>query len=519
MAFKVLLVDDEPGALEGMQMWIDWRKLGFEICGTGSNGREGLRLIEELEPDLVVTDVNMPVMNGLEMIEAWQRHPARRAVSFALISGYSEFEYAQRAMRFGITHYLLKPVEAEEAAAELEQIRGELLREAERSRISRVAAYEETAALIRSLLASDPQETKNIRPCPLLDRVSASRAAWNCCLVQADADRFPEAREWASSLLEEKEALYLIDLDYGQFVLVYGEGAEKAPGKTKSLKSGDVVTELIRGASGRPVCLALGESRKSLYEIGHSYATAVRAMSHRFYEEGGSPQLFTHEATRALGFSQHYDQMPLMDRIIESIQLMKPDDFEESVTSAARSFREKRTAPEIVEKAVIHLLYKTSEYLREMLGDPAEEVLASHHVPGMSALTTLTGMMGYLKSFGEACIEALSREQARKSKGIVEEINQYIREHYREALTIKKLAQVFYLHPVYLGQLLMKKNGVSFHDMVHDLRIEEALSLLNEGKMKNCEIAERVGYANYGQFLKQFERRHGMSPNEYKNRI
>lgn len=515
MAFKVLLVDDEPGALEGMQMWIDWGGLGFEVCGTGSNGREGLRLIEELEPDLVVTDVNMPVMNGLEMIEAWQRHPARRAVRFALISGYSEFEYAQRAMRFGITHYLLKPVEADEAAAELEQIRGELLREAERSRISRVAAYEETAALIRALLANS-QETKDIRSCPLLDRVSASRKTWNCCLVQADADRFPEAREWASTLLEKHDALYLIDLDSGQFALVYGEDAEKAPGKAKF---GDVMSELTRAAAGRPVCLALGESRKSLYEIGHSYATAARAMSHRFYEEGDFPQIFTHEATRALGFSQHYDQMPLMDRIIESIQLMKPDDLEESVASAARSFREKRMAPEIVEKAVIHLLYKTSEYLREMLGDPAEEVLASYHVPGMSAPTTLTGIMGYLKSFGVACIDALSREQARKSKGIVEEINQYIRGHYREALTIKKLAQVFYLHPVYLGQLLMKKNGVSFHDMVHDLRIEEALALLNEGRMKNCDIAEQVGYANYGQFLKQFEKRHGMSPNEYKNRI
>ncbi|WP_334072350.1 response regulator transcription factor [Paenibacillus sp. A14] len=514
MAFKVLLVDDEPGALEGMQLWIDWEALGYEICGTGSNGREGLRLIEELEPDLVVTDVNMPLMNGLEMIEAWKARSAR-PMRFALMSGYSEFEYAQKAMRFGITHYLLKPVEAEEAAAELEQIRDELLREAERSRVGRVAAYEETAALVRQLLA-DPGGTKAVRPCPLLDRVSASRAAWNCCLVHADEDGFREAREWASSLLEDNEALYLIDLDSDQFVLVYGEDAGKATGEAKS---GDVMSELIRGYAGRPVCLALGEGCKSLYEIGHSYVTAIRAMSHRFYEEGDFPQIFTHEATRSLSFNHHYDQIPLTDRIIEAIQLMKADDFEEAVTMAARSFREKRMAPDIVEKAVIHLLYKISEYLREMLGDQAEEALGPFHVPGVSAYPTLGGMMECLSSFGEACIDLLSREQARKAKGIVEEINRYILGHYREALTIKRLAEIFYLHPVYLGQLLMKKNGVSFHDMVHDLRIEEALRLLHEREMKNCDIAEQIGYANYGQFLKQFEKRHGMSPKEYKSRI
>lgn len=68
MKYKVLLIDDEPSALEGMLLWIDWQELGFEVCGTSSNGREGLQQMKELEPDLVITDVNMPLLNGLEMI-------------------------------------------------------------------------------------------------------------------------------------------------------------------------------------------------------------------------------------------------------------------------------------------------------------------------------------------------------------------------------------------------------------------------------------------------------------------
>ncbi|MNC66833.1 TCP pilus virulence regulatory protein [compost metagenome] len=75
------------------------------------------------------------------------------------------------------------------------------------------------------------------------------------------------------------------------------------------------------------------------------------------------------------------------------------------------------------------------------------------------------------------------------------------------------------MNPVYLGQLLMKKNGISFNELMHNLRIEMAITLLQQKRLKNSEIAEQVGYVNYGQFLKQFEKRMGISPNEYKNRI
>lgn len=132
---------------------------------------------------------------------------------------------------------------------------------------------------------------------------------------------------------------------------------------------------------------------------------------------------------------------------------------------------------------------------------------------------TLGDVMDDLLFCAEGCIDFFMREQQRQSQGIAQEIIDYVREHYREPLTIRKLAEVFYLHPVYLGQLLLKKNGIGFNEMLHNLRIEEAVRLLENSSLKNSEIAERVGYGHYGQFLKQFEARHAMSPNEYKKRM
>ncbi|KUP23293.1 helix-turn-helix domain-containing protein [Paenibacillus sp. DMB5] len=124
--------------------------------------------------------------------------------------------------------------------------------------------------------------------------------------------------------------------------------------------------------------------------------------------------------------------------------------------------------------------------------------------------------MEYLLAFAEEVIRLLLQERGNRSQDVVRDINRYVQEHYRESLTIQRLAEIFYLHPVYLGQLLIKKNGIGFNELLHNLRIEEAARLLEERTLKLSEIAERVGYANYGQFLKQFEKKMHLSPNEYR---
>jgi two-component system response regulator YesN len=95
-------------------------------------------------------------------------------------------------------------------------------------------------------------------------------------------------------------------------------------------------------------------------------------------------------------------------------------------------------------------------------------------------------------------------------------IENYIRENYRSNITIKELSKTFYVHPVYLGQILNKRFGMSFHDYIHKLRIESSLSLIKDPELKLNKIAENVGYDNYYCFLKHFEKQKGMKPNEYR---
>ncbi|MGG4146769.1 response regulator [Paenibacillus algorifonticola] len=510
MTYKVLLIDDEPGALEGMQLWIDWNKLGFEVCGTCSNGLEGLQQIQEQLPDLVVTDVHMPIMDGLEMIAAWRQRHSKK-VSFMIVSGYSDFEYAQRAMRYGINHYLLKPIIQEEAEMEIEGIRRELTQEVEKQSFDQIATYEETVALIKEWLAEQSMSKEAVLSMPLIT-LSVKREKWNFYLVQADAFMFAELRETAAALLAPEPFMFLIDLEENSFGIVYGYTIETVDENRACL----VIDELMRRYAGRRLFVAAGMEESSLLSIGSCLRTAKQAIAYLFYRTDYNEVVYYSDIQNK-PFHYHYD-IHLMDDVLRAIELLHKSSLQEAVQAAASSFRETLIAPDIVKKIVIHLLYRIIEYVRETIDTPDEAMLEKYSISEISSsVLHIHDLLSRLLVCGEKSIELLSKEQTQKSQGIVQKINGYIQEHFRENLTIKKLGEVFYLNPVYLGQLLMKKNGLGFNESVHDLRIAEAVSLLEHNKLKNCEIAERVGYSNYSHFLKEFEKRLGMSPNKYKN--
>ncbi|WHY18714.1 response regulator [Paenibacillus sp. G2S3] len=118
---KVLIVDDEPWVLEGLRTMIDWEKYGFEVCGEAHNGSEAMRLIQEYKPELVLTDINMPVINGLELI-AKLNEVMTNPPKFVVLTGYDDFKYARTALQQRVNDYLLKPIDDEEIESLLSRI-------------------------------------------------------------------------------------------------------------------------------------------------------------------------------------------------------------------------------------------------------------------------------------------------------------------------------------------------------------------------------------------------------------
>ncbi|SEU20913.1 response regulator [Paenibacillus sp. NFR01] len=507
MSYKVLLIDDEPSALEGLMLWLDWAALGFEVVGTCGNGREGLERIAELAPDLVITDVQMPVMNGLEMVAAWQKRRGAAPVKFAILSGYSEFEYAQTAIRYGINHYLLKPIFPEEAEEELREIYAELENERNRQLLNLIASQEEeTAALKELLLGRNAEGERGILPAVL---TGGAEQAWQVWLIACTPGLQAQAKTLAAASAAGRAALWIREPDGEGIVLVFAAPAQAGGWPELAAE----FAELRRGAPEERLAVAAGLPARTPAELAIAYRTAREALQHFFYRpDAGLLDAF---GLAAEAFSYRYDHLKLMDTMLGAVNTLETGVFRKAAADAGQGFRENRIAPEVVKKFAVHLFFQIIGLAPETERTALRERYAA---PGVRHdLITLESLMRQLEACGEAVIALLTAEQDRRSQGVVNEINGYIAEHYRDSLTIQKLAEKFYLHPVYLGQLLLKKNGIHFHEQLHRLRIAEAEALLRGGKFKLSEVAERVGYANYSQFVKQFEKKNGMGPSEYRN--
>ncbi|APB71704.1 two-component system response regulator [Paenibacillus polymyxa] len=508
MGFKVLLIDDEPWALEGMQICIDWGEMGFEVCGICGNGMDGLRLMEELSPDLVMVDIHMPIMDGLEMIKEW-RQRGNVTTKFIILTGYSEFDYARKALKYRVSRYLLKPLDEEQTELEIRAIQRELLEEQELIYISQIARREEVLQMIKEVLLG---KSMSMEGNDFMESVSQSADLWNVCLVQAHRDQSARLGEFALELLDDLETAYLVHLSMEHFVIVFGDSAYPGDG----VSAEKTIEALARRLAGFRVFMAVGAPVGSLTGIGTAYKTASKALLHAFYELENNG-IIHYDMIKDSVFQHCYNQVELLERILETFEIIDYAGYRSIVDSMEQVFWDTRVYPDEVQKFVVFILHEIRAYMSVHFTNDSEPSDYLFDIPNMDeALLTFDDMIGILRSCGQVCFELLLKQSMIEPQGIVQDINDYIRIYFRESLTIKQLAEQFFLHPTYLGQLLIRKNGIGFNELLHDLRIEEASRLLRMNQYKNSELSEMVGYTNYNHFLKQFEKRLGMSPNEYK---
>lgn len=511
MAFKVLLIDDEPWALEGLQLWIPWESLGMKVCASCGNGAEGLKRMEELKPDLVMVDIHMPIMDGLEMIEEWRRR-GNWSTKFIILTGYSDFEYARKALKFRVSRYLLKPLDEEQAESEILAIRQELIKEQEQLHIGQIAQREcEILAIKDALIGKTLSPEAN----DLMESLSQSADVWNTCLIQVSREESVRWLSLAADVVNDWDNVYLIRLRNDLISIVFGDVVSQGMKETIREK----LEVLARRMAGFRAFMAIGASVHSLTRIRNSCITAEEALLHAFYEEKRNG-ILDYAELKDLAFQRHYNQVELLERILGAFQIIDHTAYRSVVEFIEETFRQTRVHPDEARKFVIYLLYEIRAYMGVQMAQNSGSSNRLFEIPNLDeALLTFDDLIDMLHSCGRVCFELLLKENAAEAQGIVQDINDYIHAHFREGLTIKLLAEQFFLHPAYLGQLLIRKNGIGFNELLHNLRIEEACRLLHMNQYKNSEISEEVGYSNYPQFLKQFEKRKGMSPNEYKKNV
>ncbi|MFD0671278.1 response regulator [Cohnella sp. GCM10027633] len=519
---KVLLVDDEIFARKGLLALIPWSELGYEVAGEADDGEEAMKQIEALRPDVVVTDIRMPVMDGLKLIGA-VREAGGRTPKFIIISGYSDFKYAQQAVRYGVQDFILKPIDEEEMSQALGRIKLLLDKDEQDQEFPRVeldlAMLESwSSGAVSDEMATATAELLDIRPqseygCALIER---NNIGFGQDRERAELEQMGDMKRLAREAIPADRQTFLFDVGKSSFGIV-----------TTAAASGDSDSDWESFAARLLAAMPqetqanlrayVGKPGLGVGGISESYRTAKETVHYKYALDGQSV-IMHHQASHiTLRFKQ--SDAKLNAELAEAVEEGDEAAVLASIGKLFDSFGQERFAPESVQASIAQCVLGITRIVRELEGDENELQTLKAMMQWSNEPRTLSGLREMIVAFAMECMAYLADRRKQRGKGGIQKVKQYIETHYHENMSLKSISKIFYMNPVYLGQLFKKTYGVYFNDYLLEIRIQEAKKLLRQTDLKVYEVAERVGFCNPDYFVTQFEKVEHKTPTEYKNGI
>jgi len=277
------------------------------------------------------------------------------------------------------------------------------------------------------------------------------------------------------------------------------------------------IREKINSEAQLNVSIFVGERVRGLKALKKSYKSSLVAMNYRFYK-GENSIIFYNEIQR-IPFNYDLKEVLYFSVLVEAVENNKTKEIYTQVDTIFRKLVELFLAPEIIQVYLNNFALEIMKIITQMDGN-VDELIKEFSVLNMDIdKITINELKEVLTRFcvkGAAYIKTL---RSRQSIGTIAKVEDYIRQNFRDDITLKGIAEKFYMNPVYLGQLFKKTFGIYFNDYLHNLRVEEAKKLLRRTEMKVYEIAEDVGYRDTDYFVSRFVKVVNMTPSQYKKSI
>ncbi|TVY01428.1 response regulator transcription factor [Cohnella terricola] len=501
--YNVMIVDDEPFIAEGLIDSVDWSGYGLEVVGSAENGKAALELLRRIAVDILITDISMPVMNGLELIR--QAREILPHLKVIILSGFNEFDYLKEGMKLGIENYLLKPVNFQELRSTLSSTVDKL----NTVKPERVFGDDEIGILRDNIMLR--WLTGRISPQEFSDRLSMlgielTKPYAAVAIVRSDGERDGYA-ETERMLAGEESAIVFRDAE-DDAVIVFGmNDPDSDRGDAERRLRELAEKETIRSGGIR---IALGPA-KPVAEAAVSYERARRAQ--QFFLV--APELSFIDFDRlpvasgtglpegSLTWASYAKDLVAKDNA-ELLRRIAGDFAAIRASENADPVRVKGAAVELI----IRIKMETDKLNRPEASEAYRNAL--ERVMNADSLERIE------IAVKDAAAFASSSFAGEDMSPVIKQVLRHIEEHYAESLTLKSMGQQFHIHPNYLGQLFHKQTGETFADYINKYRIEKAKKLLLESSLKVNEIARQVGYWEIGYFYKQFKKHVGIVPGEYK---
>lgn len=508
MEFTGMIIDDERIVREGICDLIDWNAEGYRLIPGGKDGREGLAGILRYKPNLVLIDIKMPGLSGLEVIrmakeQGFQGH-------FVILTGYSEFEYAKTAISMGVDGYLLKPIEEDELLQYVRQIRKKLEEEAYLKSYHSQNEGKAKKELLRRIVMNEDSLENLSRDIELYQLPLEGNCFCVAVCRDTDGDGEKEGKAFLKKLntLTEGDSACIGSFSMMGVAVMVGRAVTYQQWKSRLEKR----NRRLAGYYGSGLRIAIGNNVRSWQELFCSYESACYLLEQSFIFD--QEDILTIDLICGLEESREAVSVEYLEMLIEVGE-------EDGIRRAMGMFRDYCAWHMLKSGEIKILLVQELIQLQVRLGKKyVSDALTNESLqPLIRKVMEAEDMRSLLECFEKTLME-LSREVGTGGAGnIIRRVYYYMEKNYDKDLKLETIARNFNYNSAYLGKLFRKEMGESFNNSLDIIRITNARRLLQETDLKVYQISERVGYGSIDYFYIKFKKYVGISPKEYRKNL
>lgn len=527
IVLKVLLVDDEPYILQGLRVLVDWEEEGFKITGMAANGQEALKFLKNNKVDLILADIKMPIMNGLELLARIRNDDISDAY-FIILSGYADFLFAQEAIRYDCTDYILKPVSKEQLIDTLHKVKYMKVNVEEEEQKSKEMKQ---AYIARNLIAIikgkfDKYNLKHVEEnMELSEKLRYIEIVVDYLAFQeelTDEDKRMLQRKLHKScqkLLKRDKGHCVFDVSGDKNIYDIGFLYCDYMAADKGLNENTYLKEFSRDLEdilSIPIIMLVGKKVTSLSNVTKSYHTVAVLRSLQGFRS--KKRIYYYENEVQVNGSSVIICKKSLDKLLASVEENNQDKIEECVNSFYDEMKKTEITGETMMLNINYLLFQMIHIASQQddelnQSEIMREISLNTHKKGIKQ-----GSKEHLSSLASEYARYLAQLRRNTPTGVLAKVEKEIKENYSKNLTLKELGEKYYVNSAYLGQLFRKEFGISFKDYLINYRMETAAKLLIRTNNKTTTIAEKVGYCDVDYFVNRFVLAKGCTPAKYRKR-
>ncbi len=524
MSYKVFFVEDEIITREGIRDNVDWQASGFEFCGEAADGEMALPLLRTIQPDVLITDIKMPFMDGLQLSKiVRERMPWMKII---ILSGHDEFEYAQEAIGLGVTDYLLKPVTVHKLQNVLQKLTVQLDQERkEQAKLIKLQEQvEENQATLRErllfkLVVGAVSPTEAIEKAQALGIDLIARHYLVVILKielrdrseKYDHDEYQRTQVVVMQLVEKNPDVFVLKRDWGDLILMMkGSTSEYLEEEC------DLLSEEIRQAVAKTryqLTIGIGTSKNRIADI---YQSFVEALVNMQYPAGENKSEWNQAVERA-------ELLKVDKSAVENyLRFGVKDGFDEFFNAYIRPLGDTALKSNLIKNYIfVDVVLATAKLVNDLGGD------VDNVIPELNSIEMTMSNIKTIDQLQEQAFKILSSGLAYRDtqpngqyKNLIHQIKEYIEHNYTNAeLSLNEVAAQANLSASHFSVVFSQEARQTFKEYLTEIRIKKAKELLRMTSLRSADIAYQVGYNDPHYFSSVFKKNTGFSPIEFRSQI